>query len=187
MVLGRASEPALRGWIKGCVMVTGHKGLCRINVVMPRDLGRALQGDGQLPSLPLSLSDSICGWWHCLERREPWAVSVCYLITRPTATVQWACSIPPWVTCNDNCTREESMTFSSTHPCLKATLSRSARKERWLTSTTASEWWLWASHPPAPSSHYLMSCSWPDQLKSVKSMSDMPGQPRGEVASPRRP
>ena len=29
-------------------MATGHKGLCRINVVMPRDLGRALQGDGQL-------------------------------------------------------------------------------------------------------------------------------------------
>lgn len=35
-------------------MVMGHKGLCRINEVGPRDLGRALQGGGQLPSFPVS-------------------------------------------------------------------------------------------------------------------------------------
>lgn len=57
----------LEAGTKGCVMGTGHKGRWRINEVVRGDLGRALQGDGQLPSLPLSLKDTICGWWSCLK------------------------------------------------------------------------------------------------------------------------
>lgn len=57
--------------------------------------------------------------------------------------------------------------------------------KEWSMCASMHKWWLWASHPPAPASHYLTSCHWPYELQTVKSISDV-ARPSGEEVKNRQ-